>query len=172
VETVEISTVVYLPPEEVFAFLVDFPRYSEYSKYLREVVQNGDGGPGTTYRLHFRWWKLWYTAHTVVTAVDAPSTLDWEVTRDLNAHGQWVVEEVPEEAPPDRETACIVRLVVHYDPNTAGSSILDLPRFISFDWVIDRVMGLIVEEGERVVERIVADLEGERREVDLTIAQR
>jgi len=37
------------------------------------------------------------------------------------------------------------------------------------DWVIEKVKPLIQEEAERVVERIVADLEGRRRDVELTI---
>jgi len=170
VNTVEVSTVVYLPPEEVFDFLVDFPRYADYSKHLRGVDQTGDGGPGTKYALRFAWWKVTYTAHTEVTDVDPPNTLSWRVTRDLAAHGDWQVEAVPEAAPPDRETASRVTLTVVFDPDSASAGILDLPRFVSLDWVLDRVSGLIRAEGERVVERIVADLEGERRPVDVSVA--
>ena len=36
-------------------------------------------------------------------------------------------------------------------------------------WVIGKVKPLIQEEAERVVRRIVADIEGEDREVDLEI---
>ncbi|MFB6119535.1 MAG: type II toxin-antitoxin system RatA family toxin [Halobacteriaceae archaeon] len=169
-DTVEVSTLVYLPPEDVFDFLVDFPRYADYSKHLRGVRQEGDGGPGTRYALRFSWWKVSYTAHTEVTGMDPPRTLSWRVTRDLSAHGHWRVDPDPEAAPPDRETASRVSLTVNFDPESAGDGLLDLPRFVSMDWVLDRISGLIRAEGERVVERIVADLEGERRPVEVTVS--
>ncbi|MFB6106181.1 MAG: SRPBCC family protein [Halobacteriaceae archaeon] len=169
-KTAEVSTVVYLPRAEVFAFLRDFPRYADYSKYLEGVEQTGDGGPGTAYRLQFRWWVLSYTAHTRVTSVDPPDRLDWTVTRDLHASGRWELEATT--PPPDREAATRVRFVVDYDPGAVGSHLVDLPRLVSFDRVVDRVQDLIVEEGERVVERIVRDLEGESREVDLRVETR
>jgi hypothetical protein len=46
---------------------------------------------------------------------------------------------------------------------------LDLPRFVSLDWVVGKVKPILVEEAERVVERIVADVEGRRREVELVV---
>ena len=30
VDAVEVSTIVYLPPEEIYDFLIDFPRYADY----------------------------------------------------------------------------------------------------------------------------------------------
>ncbi len=169
--TVEVSTVVHVPPEEVYEFIVDFPRYSAYSKHLSEVTRDGDGGVGTDYRLRFTWWKLGYTARTRVTDVDPPNRIDWEVTKDLRAHGRWEVEAAPEAAPPDADAASRVTLVVTYDPDSAEAGVLDLPMLVSLDWVLDRVSDLVVREGERVVERIVADLEGERRDVELTVEQ-
>jgi len=59
VDTVDVSTVVYLPPAEIYDFLVDFPRYADYSRHLEEVHRhNGDGSPGTRYDITFAWWKL------------------------------------------------------------------------------------------------------------------
>ncbi|MFB6111996.1 MAG: SRPBCC family protein [Halobacteriaceae archaeon] len=171
-ETLEIGTLVYLPPEEVFEFLIDFPGYARYSKYLQRVkTLSGDGGPGTEYALRFQWWKLSYTARSRVTSVDAPDRIDWEVTKDIDASGRWLLKEVEEAAGAEtpQDTATCVKMVVDYDPSSVGRGIIDLPRFVSFSWVIDQVQDLIVEEGERVVERIVADLEGERRPVDLSV---
>lgn len=168
-ETVEIRTLVYLPPEEVYDFLLDFPGYARYSKYLRRVERTrGDGGPGTRYALRFEWWRLSYTARSEVTAVDPPERIDWAVTKDVEAAGRWLVEPVPERAG-DHEHATRVTLEVEYDTDSVGPELVDLPRLTSFSWVVRQVQDLIVEEGERVVERIVADLEGRRRDVDLTV---
>lgn len=166
---VEVSTVVYLPPEEIYEFLLDFPRYADYSKHLREVRSNGDGSPGTTYHITFAWWKLTYTAHSRVTGVDPPTKIDWRITKDIDAGGYWGIEPVPDEAPPEADTASRVRLSIQFRPDSADSSTLDLPRFVSLDWVIEKVKPLVREEAERIVERIVADLEGSPREVDLEI---
>jgi ribosome-associated toxin RatA of RatAB toxin-antitoxin module len=169
VDRVEVSTVVYLPPEEVYEFLVDFPRYADYSKYLERVKRDGDGSPGTRYALRFSWWKITYTAHTRVTDADPPNRIDWEVIKDMNAHGHWAVEEEPDLAPEDAETACRVTLRVEFEPGSVKVGNIGLPSFVSLSWLVEKVKPLIQEEAERVVERIVADIEGESRPVELTV---
>jgi len=169
VDSVDVSTVVYVSPEEVFEFLMDFPGYARYSKYLKDVEQRGDGSPGTKYALRFAWWKLSYVAKSEVVAVDRPHEIDWKITKDLHATGHWRITTLPDEVPEGEDYACEVRLTVEFDPGTASSDALDLPRLVSMDWVIEKVKPLIQEEAERVVERIVADLEGRRRDVELTI---
>jgi uncharacterized membrane protein len=169
VDSVEVSTVVYLPPEEVYEFLLDFPRYAEYSKHLREVRRRGDGGPGTNYDITFAWWKLSYTAVSEVTDTERPSRIDWRLVKDIDARGYWGVEPEPEAAPEGEDHATRVRLFVEFAPDSADDGIVDLPAFVSIDWLVDRVKPKVVEEAERIVERIVADLEGESRQVDLTI---
>ena len=169
VDEVEVSTVVYLPPGEIYEFLLDFPRYADYSDHLREVRNDGDGSPGTRYYITFAWWKLTYTAHSQVTAVDPPHRIDWRITKDIDANGYWSVEPAPEAAPADRETASRVRIHISFEPDSADSSALDLPRLVSLGWVIGKVKPLIVREAERIVRRIVADLEGQSRPVDLEI---
>lgn len=168
-DNVEVSTVVYLPPGDVYEFLVDFPGYARYSKYLESVTQDGDGAPGTCYDLTFSWWKLSYTARSKVTDVDPPTRIDWRLVEDIEAHGHWRVEPDPGAAPPDADHASRVRLAIEFDPDTASSGSLDLPRLVSLDRVVEKVKPLIQEEAERIVERIVADIEGERREVELRI---
>ncbi|PSQ35218.1 polyketide cyclase [Halobacteriales archaeon QS_9_70_65] len=123
-DTVEVSTEVHLPPEEVYEFLLDFPRYARYSEHLTDVRQFGDGAPDTEYELDFEWWKLSYTR---------------------------------------------VRMVVEYAPDSAEADALDLPRFVSLEWVVEKVKPKVRAEAERVVRRIVADLEGQRRDVSLDI---
>ena len=163
------STVVYLPPEDVYEFLVDFPRYANYSKHLTEVRQRGDGGPGSEDDLVFEWWKLRYVARSRVEAVDPPDRIDWRVVKDIDAAGYWAVEEASGEAPPDRETASRVTFHVDFHPESVDSNALSLPPFVNLSWVIERVKPKIEAEAERVVRRIVADLEGESREVELEI---
>lgn len=169
-DRIHVSTVICLPAEEVYDFLLDFPRYGRYSEYLTDVTADGDGSPGTCYRLRFAWWKLSYTAHTEVTDVDPPERIHWRVTRDVDASGRWRIEpldDAPPELPADR--ACRVHFEVEFDPDSVGSGIVDLPRFVSLDWVVDRVKPVLVEEAERVVERIVEDVEGQPRDVDLVV---
>jgi uncharacterized membrane protein len=171
VDEVEVSTVVYLPPEEVYEFIVDFPGYANYSEHIRRVRRDGDGAPGTRYFITFAWWKLAYTARARVVDTDPPERVDWEITRDIDAEGAWIVEPAPDEAADEgeRPAASRVRFRVGFRPESVGSDVLDLPRFVSLDWVIDRVKPLVREEAERIVRRIVADLEGERRDVHIEV---
>ncbi|MGM0591846.1 MAG: SRPBCC family protein [Halobacteriota archaeon] len=171
-DEISVSTVVYLPPEEVYEFLVDFPRYAEYSEHLTDVYQDGDGSPGTRYALRFAWWKLSYTARSEVTAVDPPRRIDWTIIKDIEADGCWRIEplsDLPDDAPPDAETASLVWFDVQWHPGSARESAVDLPRLVSLDWVIERVRPLVEREAERIVERIVADLEGRKRPVHLEV---
>lgn len=175
VQRFTVSTHVYLPREPVFDFLVDLSHYAGYSEYLTDVTREGDGGPGTRYRLSFAWWRLAYTAHSEVTAIDRPERIDWRLVRHLDAEGCWRVErvdDVPADAPADAEAVSRVVFDVRYDPGSVTGEAIDLPRFVPLDRVLDRVRPLVVEEGERIVERVVADLEGRRREVELTVNDR
>ena len=167
-DTVELSTLIRLPPDEVYEFLVDFPRYANYSEHLREVRRYGDGSPGTEYDLEFAWWKLSYTARSRVVAAEPPEQIDWELVKDIDAAGEWEIKEAADEAPPDAATASRVYLRIRFDVDSARGG-LGLPRFVSFDWVVERVKPKIRDEAEEIVERIVADLEGEPRPVDLRL---
>lgn len=169
VDTVKVSTLVYLPPEEVYDFLVDFPGYAKYSEYLTDVRAHGDGSPGTEYELTFSWWKLNYTTRSRVTDVTPPERIDWAIVKDIDAQGAWIVDHVPEKAPEGKDDACRVSIYVEFRPDSADKSALNLPTFVSFGWVVDKVKPKIKEEAERVVRRIVADLEGEDRPVELVI---
>jgi uncharacterized membrane protein len=167
VHTVAVTTVVHVPCEEVYDFLVDFPGYADYSKHLARVSRRGDGDAGTRYALTFEWWRLAYTAHAEVTDLDPPETIPWRLTRDLDARGAWHLDPAPEAAADGEATR--VRFEVAFDPDTAHAGLVDLPALVSFDWLREKVTGLVRAEGERVVERVVADLEGERRPVELTV---
>jgi uncharacterized membrane protein len=168
VNRVEVSTVVYLPAEDVYEFLLEFNGYASYSEHLRSVRQFGDGGTGTTYELTFGWWKLKYTARSEVTEVDPPNRIEWRLTKDIDAGGRWLVESKKSDESGERpETE--VTFVVEYAPGSADDGIVDLPRFVSLGWVVERIKPKIRAEAERVVRRVVADLEGEPRDVTLQI---
>lgn len=173
-DRIALSTVFFASREDVFDVLVDFPRYTRYTEYLTDVTSDGDGGPGTRYRLRFSWWKLSYTVHSEVTVVEAPDRIDWRITRHLDAEGSWTTESVdlPADAPPDSTAATRVRFEVAFDPHSARTDAVSLPRFVSLDRVIEMVRPKIVEEAERVVERAVADVEGQRRDVEIVYHDR
>ena len=163
-QRLEVATDVYADRETVYEFLLSFPGYAEYSEHLDSVTTHGDGDPGTEYDLHLAWWRISYTARSRVTAVDPPERIDWCLVGGLTARGAWVIEPLDGD-----ETGSHVRLVVDYDPSSADSSTLGLPRLLSIDALVDRARPIVREEAERVVERVVADLEGEPRSVDLTV---
>ena len=168
VDTIVVGTVIYEDPETVYDVLLDFPRYAKYSEYLTDVdTLRGDGGVGTRYGLNFAWWKLTYTAHSEVVGTDPPSKIDWRVIKDLNANGHWRVDEretLPADAPDDVTAACDVSLRIDFDPGSADSSAVNLPTLVSWSWVLKKVIPLIKDEAERVVQRAVADVEGRRRQ--------
>lgn len=191
VDEVRVSTVVYAPREEVFEFLMDLRGYPRYTKYLKSVTREGDGGPGTRYTMKFGWWRLTYRAVSEVTDVAELDRIDWRVVKDIDARGHWQLSDASEAAssdatgdapsdregaphdredsPSDREDAVRVVLHIEYEPDSASAGAIDLPAFISLDRVIDRAVPLIQDEAERVLRRIVADLEGEPRDVELQI---
>ena len=169
--TLEAKTTVRSGPEAVFDALLDLRRYERYSDHLARVTREGDGGVGTEYRLRFEWWLVGYTVRSRVTGVDRPERLDFEVTRGIRAAGSWHVDPV-DEPPAGADAACEVRFVVEYDPDSVASSAVNLPALTSLSWVVDRVAPLVEREAERVVERVVEDLEGRPRSVDLTVTVR
>ncbi|MFB6164541.1 MAG: SRPBCC family protein [Haloarculaceae archaeon] len=171
-DEVEVSTVVYAAPEEVYEFLMDFPNYASYSEHLTDVRRDGDGGPGTTYDITVSWWKLSHTVRSQVTDVDPPRRSDWRLVRDLDAQGYWGIEPVPEAAPADAETATRVRLRMNFRPDSANTSALNLPRFVPLGAVVERAKPVIQREAEKIVERLVADLEGEPRPVEIEVHAR
>lgn len=168
-ERILLSTLVYRSPEEVFPHLRSFTEYPRYTKYLQSVERDGDGGAGTRYDLHFSWWKLGYTARSEVIEVVEPDRLEWRLCKDVDAEGEWRVEPEPESAPADAETASRVYFEAVYDPHSANEDAISLPRFVSIGWVVRKVRPRLLEEAERVVRRLVADVEGRPRDVELVV---
>lgn len=157
----EVSTVVYVPPSEAYDFLIDFPRYAEYSEYLAAVTQHGDGQVDTEYDLKLSWWKFAYTTRSRVTGIEAPERIDWEIIKTIDAAGSWIIEPVGE------DLGSRVRMAVEFDLDSLSDAeeLPDLP----FASLAEKAKPKLLAEAEAVVERIVADLEGEPREVELQI---
>lgn len=172
-ERLTVETVVYQPVDVVYDFLLDFPRYANYSEYLESVeVLDASADEQARYALRFAWWKLSYTARSAVTEVVPNERIEWTILGGFDAGGRWLVEardELPGTAPEWAETATSVRFEVAWNPHTVDSGTVDLPRLVSLDWVIEKVKPLVEKEAERVVQRAAADLEGRQREVDLTV---
>ncbi|WP_137289606.1 SRPBCC family protein [Natronorubrum halophilum] len=164
-----LSTLAYRSPEEVFPYVRSFSDYPRYTDHLKEVRVHGDGGVGSVYDLRLAWWKLSYTARSKVTAISAPDSLEWQLVNNLDARGEWRVEPEPESAPDGVETASRIYFEAVYDPHSADESALSLPRFVSLDWVVRKVEPKLLSEAESVVQRLVADIEGQRRDVELTV---
>ncbi len=90
VDTIVVQTTVYADAETVYDFLLDFPGYASYSKYLTDVrTRTGDGGVGTRYALRFAWWKLSYTAHSEVVGSADAGVLNLPALVSIG----WVVEK-------------------------------------------------------------------------------
>ena len=166
-DEIEARTVIHAAPDELYEFLLDFPGYARYSEYIDRVTQDGDGGPGTRYGLVFSWWKLDYTARSEVTGVDPPARIDWRIVKDIDAEGYWGIR--PVDPPEGVEDATEVVLHIEFDPDSASAGAVDLPRLVSMSWVIERVKPLVRKEATRIVRRVVADMEGTRRDVDVEI---
>jgi uncharacterized membrane protein len=167
VDELEARTVIHASPEELYEFLLDFPGYARYSEYIDRVRQDGEGGPGTGYALQFSWWKLTYTARSEVTGVDPPERIDWRIVKDIDAEGYWGI--TPTDAPDGVEAATEVVLHIEYDPDSASAGTIDLPRLVSMGWVIEKVKPLVRKEATRIVRRVVDDMEGRHRDVDVEI---
>ncbi|MFB6219860.1 MAG: SRPBCC family protein [Halolamina sp.] len=171
-ERLIVDTVVYRPVEVVYDFLLDFPRYAHYSEYLDSVRELRAGADEQArYALRFSWWKLSYTARSAVTDTVPNERIEWTLIDDFEAGGRWLVDErdLPAEAPDWAEAAATVRFEAAWNPDSVDSGLVDLPRLVSIEWVIDKVKPIVDMEAERVVQRAVEDLEGQQREVDLTV---
>ena len=166
-DAIEASTILYVPCEAVYEFIEDFSGYTDYSEHLDRVQQYGDGGSGTDYKIHLSWWRLSYTAHTRVTAVDRPNRIDWRATKDVRANGSWLIASV--DPPAGRDVATRLRLRIEFEASSIRG--VRLPPMFSFEKLFEKIKPVVVRESEKIVEAMVEDLEGERRAVDLDVHQ-
>lgn len=172
-DEVKVSTVVHVPPEKVYEFLVDFEGYAKYSDYVNRVRADGDGTIGTRYGIEFGWWKITYTSWSEVTNMVENESIEWRITKDIDAHGGWYLEELNvdehDEIPDNVENATRVIVDANFDLNSTGPDAIDIPRLVSFDWVVNKVKPKILEEASKVIYNVVEDVEGKRRSVDLKV---
>lgn len=162
--SLECRTVVHVPPDRLFDRLVDFEGYPAYSPHLDAVERDGDGRAGTVYAITASWWRLSRTVRSEVTAVDPPSRIDWRLLGPLEASGAWSVESTEAGSP---GPSSHLELIVEYEPSTLGA--VDLPLGVSGDWVTERVVPVVQREAREVCAQLVAELEGERRDVDVEV---
>jgi len=163
VTVLDVSTTVDVPPAEAFEFVRNFDGHADYSDHVDDVVRRGDGGVGTRFDVELSWWRLSYTFPTEVTGLDAPNRIDWRTPNGLHATGAWLFEPTDDDA--DRETEVTLR--ARYDRRR--SRLPPTPPLVSFDDVLDRLKPAVRREATRVFEQAVADLEGDRRRVDLDV---
>lgn len=163
-ERLEVRTRVSAPPGEVFDLLADFPGYAQYSQYLESVESDGDGTIGMTYTLHFAWWRVEYSVRSIVTGIDRPDRIEFELIEGIDADGEWQIR--PGEEP---GATSEIRFLVRYDPESIGGDAISLPTLVPVSSVIDRAEPYLVAEAERVLKRVVADLEGEHRSVEVDL---
>jgi hypothetical protein len=169
VDEFEASTVFHLPQREVYDLLFDFHRFQRHVDYLDTARVRGDGA-GARFRIVASWWRLSTTLRGRVTDVDPPERIDWTLTNDADATGHWSVEPAPEVAPADGP-ATRLRLVARLDGDSVDVSGYG-PRFgpsVSLDWVLGKIAPLAAREGERLLRNLVAELEGERRPVEIEV---
>ena len=100
--------------------------------------------------------------------VDGDSLPDNDAPTDGDRHSS--DDPRPDDTlPAGVETGTRLWFTVEYDPRTANRRILDLPRFLSVDRVIDRIKPRLYDEAEGVVRRLVATVEGTERPVELIV---
>jgi ribosome-associated toxin RatA of RatAB toxin-antitoxin module len=168
VDALELSTVVYAPPREVYDFLREFTAYEQYSDYVKRVRRSGDGDVGSAYEITVQWWRLSYTVTPRVTDLDPPQRIDWRVVDRVQAEGYWAVEPLPEEdVPDDRDCATRARLRIEFVQSSLSNGVSGLPPLVPFDRILSRVTPVAKREIDAVFRRAVADLEGEERDVEV-----
>lgn len=167
----ELAATIHAPRADVYDVLRDVEGYAAYSDHVRDVVRCGDGGPGTEYDVVLSWWVLAYTLRVRLTGLDPTEQIDWRVVRDVDAHGAFRLEPTAvEDSTVDHATA--VTLTVRYDPDSADEAALSLPRLVPVSAVFDRLRPFAEREAERILDRIVADVEDEPRWATLDVAIR
>jgi uncharacterized membrane protein len=170
VDAIEARTTLYVAPDVIYEFIQGYEGVSDYSAHLDRVEQDGDGGPGTEYRITFSWWRLSWTSRTRVTEVDPPNRIAWRSVDAVRARGWWGMEPTPEaDLPEGRDVGTKLTLRIEFDPATMrGGSIT---RLVPLGRLVERVTPVVRDQCEEVLARVAEDLEGERRSVEYTVVR-
>jgi uncharacterized membrane protein len=168
VDAIEASAPLYVSPETVYEFVRSYDGVAEHSDHVERVERDGDGGPGTDYRITFSWWRLSFTSESRVTETERPAYVAWRSTGSVRARGRWRMEQIPdEELPSDREVGTELSLRIEFDPTTlAGGTVT---RLLSLSRLVERVTPVVERECRSVLSGVVADLEGAPRRVRYTV---
>lgn len=169
VHRLALATDVYVPPERAYEFLLDFPNYPRYTDVLEEVRRDGSGDVGTEYHFDVAWWRISRTVRSRVTGLEPPRRIEWRLLGDLAVQGRWHVDPPTGEDSVDAPTR--VRLTAEYDP--AGSRLAGIggSALLSSTRVRRTLAKRLRGDAESLLERIVADLEGSPRPVDLEVLE-
>lgn len=170
-DAIELETTIHAPPADVFALVRDVPGWRAYSDHVTAVARDGDGGPGTEYGVTLSWWRLSYTVRFRITDVDPPERLGWRVVEDVDARGCCRLAPIGVDDPAV-DHATRVTLTARYDPDSADEGALSLPPLVSLASVVELARPFVEREAERVLRRVVADLEGEPRRATLAVRTR
>jgi uncharacterized membrane protein len=90
-----------LPPEEIFAALLDVRRFSEWAVGLHRVraldatsrAEVSEVHPGTLLEFTLSAAGLTHRVVSTVTAVEPPRRLEWRYTEGAVGSGGWILEE-------------------------------------------------------------------------------
>lgn len=170
-DVIELATTIQAPRPEVFAVVSDVGGWTVYSDHVTDVTREGDGGPGTEYGVTLSWWRLAYTVRFRLADVDPPARVRWRVVADIDASATCHLEPADVDDPEVADATRVV-LTARYDPDSADDDALSLPPFVPVSSVVERARPFVEREAERVLSRIVADLEGEPRRATLTVRTR
>lgn len=168
-DVLEASTTIHAPRSAVYDLLLDVEGYGTYSDHVRRVTRDGDGGPGTEYDVTFAWWVLTYTIRVQVTDLDPSGRVGWRVVDGLDANGVCHLEPTDADEP-DVDHATRVVVTARFDPDSVDDGAF--PSFLPIASVVERLRPFVEREAERVLARVVSELEGRPRRATLTVRTR
>jgi hypothetical protein len=118
-------------------------------------------------------------AEEAAEAVDVGDGTDADAAEGDANDAETEVAEAERSVDPDGEctaegeaAASRIRLQATFDRESVTGSGMGIPRFISATSVFQKVAPVAKSEAEKILARIVADLEGEPRPIEVTVSER
>lgn len=165
-ETLRADATIHAPPGAVYGLLRDVEGYGAYADHVSDVTRRE--GTLETYEITLSWWILSYTIGLRVTDAEPPRRIEWRLVEGGDARGAWELERTTVDDPAV-DTATDVSLIVRYDPDSADVASLSLPPFVPVSAVVERARPAVEREAERVLARVIADVEDEPRQASLSV---